>query len=40
MTLAEVEKEMLKALVEEDYKTLVRLYITKSVKESKENEEI
>ena len=33
-------EEMLKALVEEDFKTLVRLYITKSVKESKENEEI
>ncbi|RKI67965.1 hypothetical protein D7V91_08660 [bacterium 1xD42-67] len=40
MTLEQIEREMLKALLEEDCKTLVRLYITKSVKESKENEEI
>ena len=31
---------MVYALVEKDYKKLIRLYITKYMKESKENEEI
>lgn len=40
MTLEEIQKEMETALSEENYATLILLYITKFVRESKENEEI
>ena len=40
MTAKELQKGMVYALVEKDYKKLIRLYITKYMKESKENEEI
>lgn len=39
MTLEEIQCSMQNAQAEKNYATLVLLYITKSVKESKENEE-
>lgn len=40
MTLEEIQSAMKAAMAEDNYATLALLYVTKCVKESKENEEI